>query len=56
MQLTSKPSAIVILTFCFISFHFLTPISGALFLVNITTSSTNVREFSPTGPPNLAEN
>jgi hypothetical protein len=54
--LTSTSDAIEFLTFSFISFHLFTPISGALFLVNITTSSTNERVFGPMGPPSLAEN
>jgi len=53
---TITACAILVLTFSFTSFHRLTPINGALFLVNITTSSTNVRLFSPHGPPRFAEN
>jgi hypothetical protein len=34
--------AIEFLTFCFISFQLLTPMTGALFLVNITTLLTKV--------------
>ena len=41
------------LTSSWISFHVLTPMSGVLFLVNITISSMNVCEFSPTAPPSL---
>ena len=52
---TITACAILVLTFSFTSFHRLTPISGALFLVNITTSSTNVRLFSPHGPPRFEE-
>jgi hypothetical protein len=36
---TSISVTIELLTFCFISFQLLTPMIGALFLVNITTSS-----------------
>jgi hypothetical protein len=36
---TSISVAIEFLIFCFISFRLLTPMIGALFLVNITTSS-----------------
>jgi hypothetical protein len=36
---TSISVAIESLIFCFISFQRLTPMTGALFLVNITTSS-----------------
>ena len=53
---TITACAILVLTFSFTSFHRLTPISGALFFVNITTSSTNVRLFSPHGPPRFTEN
>lgn len=53
---TITQSAIEFLTSCFTSFHFLTPISGVLNLVYITTSSTNVRLLSPHGPPSFAEN
>lgn len=53
---TSTSDAIEFLTFCFISFHLFTPMSGALFLVNITTSSTNERVFGPMGPSRFPEN
>jgi hypothetical protein len=53
---TSILVAIEFLTFCFISFQLLTPMIGALFLVNITTSSTKVRAFGPIGPLNFSEN
>ena len=53
---TITACTILVLTFSFTSFHRLTPISGALFLVNITTLSTNVRLFSPHGLPRYAEN
>jgi hypothetical protein len=53
---TSISVAIEFLTFCFISFQLLTPMTGALFLVNITTSSTKARAFGPMGPPNFSEN
>ena len=42
-------------TFSSMLAHFLTPISGALFLINSTTSSTNERVLEPIGPPYLAE-
>jgi hypothetical protein len=41
------------LTSSWISLHVLTPMSGAIFLVNITISSMNMRELSPTAPPSL---
>lgn len=43
-------------TFDFMCFQLLTPMSGAYFLVNMTTSSTKERWLNPTGPPNLDEN
>jgi hypothetical protein len=53
---TNISVAIEFLTFCFISFQLLTPMIGALFLVNIATSSMNTRAFGPMGPPKFSEN
>ena len=56
VKLTIISDAICSLTSSSISFHFLTPISGACFLVYTTTSSTKDRWLPPTGPSNLLEN
>ena len=55
-QHTITCSTIVCLTFSMTSFQCLTPIRGVFGIVNITTSSTNVRLLSPHGPPIFGEN
>jgi hypothetical protein len=52
-KLTITSVAILFFTSKSMSFHFLTPISGALFLVYTTTSSTKDHWLPPTGPPSL---
>ena len=51
--ITNMLDAIDCFTSPWISFHVLTPMSGALFLVNSTISLVNVRALSPTAPPSL---
>jgi hypothetical protein len=53
---TSISVTIEFLTFCLISFQLLTTMTGALFLVNIMSSSTKARAFGPMGPPNFSQN